>query len=140
VKAISLWQPWASLWISPAKLDETRHWPTLYRGPLAVHAAKTFVRDFGSSNPILEILEDKFGPHWSAELPVGALIGVVNLICCVPTDDLVVGADNRACGDFSPGRYAWRRASDFKVLSRPIPWRGRQRIFNVPDDLLATVA
>ena len=46
MKAISLWQPWASLCVLPGpngravKTIETRSWPTKYRGPLAVHAAK----------------------------------------------------------------------------------------------------
>jgi hypothetical protein len=41
IKAISLWQPWASLMALGLKRHETRHWPTAYRGPIAIHAAKT---------------------------------------------------------------------------------------------------
>lgn len=41
MKAISLWQPWASLVPAGAKPVETRSWSTSYRGPLAIHAAKT---------------------------------------------------------------------------------------------------
>lgn len=40
MKAISLWQPWASLVWAGVKTIETRHWSTNYRGPLAIHAAK----------------------------------------------------------------------------------------------------
>jgi hypothetical protein len=40
MKAISLWQPWASLWCSPRKIHETRHWPTNNRGWMLVHAAQ----------------------------------------------------------------------------------------------------
>jgi hypothetical protein len=40
VKAISLWQPWASFIASGAKRIETRSWATSYRGPIAIHAAK----------------------------------------------------------------------------------------------------
>ena len=43
MKAISLWQPWGSLWLSPAKRHETRHWQTRHRGKLLVHAAKKLV-------------------------------------------------------------------------------------------------
>lgn len=39
--ALSLWQPWASLIAHGAKTIETRGWATHYRGPLAIHAAKT---------------------------------------------------------------------------------------------------
>lgn len=41
MKAISLWQPWASLIAHGVKTIETRSWSTPYRGPLAIHAAKT---------------------------------------------------------------------------------------------------
>src|SRR3546814_21127441 len=45
VKAISLWQPWASAIALGHKSIETRHWPTKYRGELAIHAAKRFGPD-----------------------------------------------------------------------------------------------
>ena len=35
-----MWQPWASLIAIGAKQIETRHWPTKYRGPIAIHTAK----------------------------------------------------------------------------------------------------
>lgn len=39
MKALTLWQPWASLVALGAKRIETRSWSTTYRGPLAIHAA-----------------------------------------------------------------------------------------------------
>ncbi len=38
MKALSLWQPWASLIALGVKTIETRSWATNYRGPLAIHA------------------------------------------------------------------------------------------------------
>lgn len=45
MKAITIWQPWASLIALGAKQIyvkrfETRSWATSYRGPIAIHAAK----------------------------------------------------------------------------------------------------
>lgn len=40
MKALTLWQPWASLVALGVKTIETRSWSTSYRGPLAIHAAK----------------------------------------------------------------------------------------------------
>ena len=40
MKAITIWQPWASLIACGAKVYETRSWKTDYRGPIAIHAAK----------------------------------------------------------------------------------------------------
>ncbi len=39
MKALTLWQPWASLIAIGAKSIETRSWATPYRGRLAIHAA-----------------------------------------------------------------------------------------------------
>ena len=44
MRAISLWQPWASVVALGSKRIETRHWSTGHRGPLAIHAAKRRVR------------------------------------------------------------------------------------------------
>lgn len=41
MKAITIWQPWASLIALGVKTIETRSWSTDYRGPLAIHAAAT---------------------------------------------------------------------------------------------------
>lgn len=41
MKALTLWQPWASLVALGVKTVETRSWSTPYRGPLAIHAAAT---------------------------------------------------------------------------------------------------
>jgi|HubBroStandDraft_4_1064222.scaffolds.fasta_scaffold00027_25 hypothetical protein len=138
MKAISLWQPWASLWLSDAKVHETRHWPTSHRGWLAVHAAKRRIDDF-SGDRLDEICDGIWGNHWGLELPRGAIIGAVKIVACKPTVHELFGCtaandDDRECGDFSEGRYAWER-SDFHLLTEPIPYRGQQGMFAIPDDL-----
>lgn len=40
MKALTIWQPWASLIANGSKKIETRSWKTNYRGPIAIHAAK----------------------------------------------------------------------------------------------------
>lgn len=40
MKALTLYQPWASLVAIGAKRIETRSWNTKYRGPLAIHVSK----------------------------------------------------------------------------------------------------
>lgn len=140
IKAISLWQPWASLWLSPNKLHETRHWSTPHRGQLLVHAAKKFVKDVGSD--LQEVLEDEFGGHWSMDLPTGAIIGAVDLVDCIPTSKIVSRFDwsephriDNICGNFDDGRFGWRRSGYWKFRA-PIPYRGMQGLFNVPPDVV----
>lgn len=36
MKALTIWQPWASLIARGVKQYETRSWPTKYRGPIAM--------------------------------------------------------------------------------------------------------
>lgn len=138
MKAISLWQPWASLWLSPRKVHETRHWPTDHRGPLCVHAAKRLVTDCGEE--LDEICISEFGALWRRTLPRGALLGTVDLIDCLPTNArpmfMPMNGDDLACGDFSADRYGWRRDS-FSLFDKPIPYIGRQGFFQVPDAMLA---
>jgi hypothetical protein len=136
MKAISLWQPWASLWCSDAKVHETRHWATSHRGWLIVHAAKRKIDD--PSNRLDNICDSLWGHHWGLELPRGALVGMVNLVGCEPTENMPIGhqsTDDYECGDFARGRYAWRRAA-FRVFAEPIQYRGQQGMFEVPDNVL----
>src|SRR5260221_8842541 len=139
--SLSLWQPWASLWCSQRKVHETRSWRCSHRGCLLVHAAKHFEKDFPLDDPLRVILHDEFGGHWPLELPTGALIGMVNVVDCVPTEmlfgDAAANDDERVCGDFSAGRFAWKR-DEFRRFDRPVPYRGAQGIFNVRDDLIPT--
>lgn len=131
MKAISLWQPWASLWLSGRKVHETRCWSTSYRGPLYIHAAKKCVY-IHHEIPFLDILNDEFGGHWAMDLPTGAIIGEVDLVDCVPVESLGPGhrcSDDFFCGDFSAGRFAWR-CENPRPLDSPLPYVGRQRIFN----------
>lgn len=137
-RAVSLWQPWASLWLTDSKTIETRGWYTDVRGPVLVHAAKRIERDV---EPELEaICNREFGPHWRRELPLGALIGRVSLESCVATSALVerISTRERACGNYEAGRLGWVRARSVVEFVRPIPYRGRQGFFWVPDDVLSS--
>jgi activating signal cointegrator 1 len=73
LKAISMWQPWGSLWLSPNKPHETRHGQTRHRGRLLVHAAKKLVKDVDAELAV----ENEFGRRWQMDLPTGAIIGMV---------------------------------------------------------------
>jgi hypothetical protein len=122
MKALSLWQPWASLIAAGVKRHETRHWTTPYRGLLAIHAAKTL--DLAGAPEIL--CGAVFGLNW-ARLPLGA--------DAVRVQGDVTHADREA-GNFAMGRFAWR-IDNVRPLRTPIPAVGRQGLFNwtPPDNL-----
>lgn len=140
VKAISLHQPWATLLASGVKRYETRSWPTRHRGPLVIHAGKTW------NDEILH--ECLVGPLAAAlhaacvlgsELPLGAFVGVVEVVACKPTyGGIHESGAEWALGDWSPGRFAWD-CQNARRLERPIPARGYQRIWNITDEQLAQI-
>jgi len=45
MKALSIRQPWAWLIVNGQKDIENRSWPTRFRGPVLIHAAKGMTRD-----------------------------------------------------------------------------------------------
>ncbi len=148
MRCISLWQPWGSLWLSGVKIHETRHWHIQRQWKdwkpgdrIAVHASQRFIKDHDTE--FAGILRRQFGNNWFRELPTGALIGTIAVTACVGTDDIspsfypnmAACADDRECGDFYPGRFAWRGAAP-EIFTQPILYRGAQGIFNVDDAIL----
>ena len=122
MKAISLWQPWASYMADGQKLIETRHWPISYRGPLLIHAAKRM---------------DECSTSQRATLPFGALLCIVDLINCKRTEDLrdSISELEHSLGNYGDGRFGWITAN-VRCFQNPIPYRGAQGLFDVPDGLL----
>lgn len=161
MKCLSLWQPWASAVALGSKRIETRSWRTHYTGPLLIHAAKrrmigelihySCCTNWASALAALIPIDDD--KRWYDKLPFGAIVGVVDLFACRPTHDLRLGEINsprhqpgesspeyhnwseQELGDFGPDRFAWMLENP-KHLRKPIPFRGRQGLFNVPDSLL----
>jgi hypothetical protein len=64
---------------------------------------------------------------------------MVNVVDCQPTHavlgDAAASDDDLECGDFGPGRFAWKR-DQLRLFDQPISYRGRQGIFNVPDAVI----
>ena len=113
MKALSLWQPWAQLIVTGEKLVETRGWPTKIRGKIAIHAAKR--------KPDKTL-------HF-ADLPLGAVVGTVEIIDCLPIEALY-GSEydtplERSYGDWAQGRYGWILRNP-KRFDAPIPAAGHQ--------------
>lgn len=140
MRAISLWQPWASTVALGLKRFETRSWPTDYRGPLAIHAAKsTQGRDFFEMKLLMTGATrhafDRAGLYSWMTLPKGAIVAVCDLQICLPTPSAEsIPVIEAMLGDYSPGRFAWHLAN-VRWLKTPYGIAGHQGFFNVPDDL-----
>ena len=110
MKALTLWQPWASLVALGHKKVETRCWATRYRGPLAIHSALRRPDFLGQScsTPEFRELMRKLKIDMRT-LPLGCVLCTVKLVAIAPTgqvyDDL--SYQERVFGNYEEGRYAW---------------------------------
>ena len=151
MKAITIWQPWASLLACGGKRFETRSWATAYRGPIAIHAAKKDVIDALRMLPVPLALKMKevIGAEWK-DLPTGAVIATATLIGCHEIDrirEMRCAPQETGCwdcnrrgtwidasdqevsfGDWTPGRFAWEFA-DVKAIT-PVRVGGRQGLWD----------
>lgn len=125
MKALSLWQPWASLIADNRKRIETRSWrpPEFLVGQwLAIHATKRVEADFAREcGYALEVI------------PRGALVACAYLegwIRFNPQNTEHISDEEKKFGDFEEGRFGWL-FSEVRRLSQPIAVRGAQGIFDV---------
>ena len=118
MKAISLRQPWPWAIFNLGKDIENRRWPTKHRGPLLIHASKTW--DENGYN-FLTYRFDEFVPS-KEHHAFGAIIGQVNLIGCVDQSD-----SRWFFGDYG---FELEDPEEFK---KPILYRGQLGLFDVLD-------
>jgi activating signal cointegrator 1 len=142
MKALTLWQPWASLVAMGEKKVETRCWSTKYRGELAIHAAaKSPPKWLGASREFPEFrreLADVFcarerdlAARIDVMLPRGVVLCVVRLVDIQTTDEAAGFLCQRELifGNYEEGRYAWF----FEMVERfetPVPARGNRLLWN----------
>ena len=146
IKAITLWGPWAQLIPLDIKHYETRSWATKYRGPLAIHAAKKLVpikESFGLLTTEHIYIREQLRLSRYREypvLPTGAIVATCNLIDCIEIAAsfiLELSPIEKACGNYTLGRYAWI-LEDVSPLASPVPATGKQGLWNweMPEGVL----
>jgi hypothetical protein len=139
MKAISLWQPFASLIFAGVKTFETRSWkyPAKLRGQrIAIHATAKFTPPSMISPALDALCEEVFGPGYVHSLPRSAILGTALVSECHKTDDLYdayndvnhITSHNLVCGDWLSGRYAWA-LTDVEAFPMAIPARGNQMLW-----------
>lgn len=142
MKAITLWEPWASLAAHGYKRFETRSWLTRYRGPMVIQAAKRMPKlEELRPGPIREALK-AMGVVLVGDFPFGCSLAVVDVTAVLRTETVLaegtISGDELAFGDYGPQRYAWR-LENLRRLSQPIPLRGRQGLWTLGEQELAAV-
>lgn len=154
MKALVLYQPWATLMAIGVKRNETRVRPWIYDGDVAICAAK---QKLGDSVPDSYV---KALQHlWSYRsivggyasnikdlyysLPFGAVVCVVNKTGCHRTESVLMehlsnGFTELECGDYEPTRFYYP-TTNCRRLKTPVPVVGRQFVFDLPPDVEAKV-
>ncbi len=149
MKAVTLWEPWATLILIGAKRVETRSWATSYRGPIAIHAAARFkeeCRALAIQEPFAGVLMEGLGLCHISEIAPrlaahrGHIIAVAEIYDVLPTyapehpplaraDRWMDGLtpQERAFGNYEPRRYGWL-LKDVRPID-PVPVRGRQLLW-----------
>ena len=124
VRVLSIQQPWAWAVVHGPKRVENRTWGTDYRGPLLIHAGRSRERlgDYGTGEPA------------EKRLTFGAVIGVCELVDCVPYDEL---PGKLRTSRFAEGPWCWVLA-DVRPLD-PIPMKGKMGLFEPPPDVVELV-
>jgi activating signal cointegrator 1 len=141
MKALTLWQPWASLVALGAKRVETRCWDTNYRGKLAIHAAATIPPKFLGASRYQEKFEMEIAEALNVRrdrvssainsLPRGVVVCVVNLMA-VNTVEYVrhdLGPRELTFGNYEDGRYAWFLEL-VETFDPPIPAKGNRKLWD----------
>lgn len=153
MKAISLYQPWASAIAVGLKSIETRSWPapkSIIGHPLAIHAAKRntaaelswWIENVRHNGEFSSAFARR-GYREFDDLPRGAIVAIATLAAVISTNDnpKIRGSEavhlgvpcpldsDETWGNFSPDRFAWFLA-DIVPLKTPVPCIGRQGLFD----------
>ena len=131
MKALTLWQPWATFVAHGLKTVETRSWDTRYRGWLAIHAA--------AQMPAVIVKACRGGRFagWLEKLgytvetlPRGVVVCKADLITTFQTTaECTVSSFEYQFGDYTPGRFGWA----FGVIVRyvePVKARGQMGLWD----------
>lgn len=155
MKALTVWQPYASLTAYGVKHFETRGWQTPYRGPIAIHAARripewewtgaahrsvveAWARAGCDAVPHILAVEHGAVNVTLSMLPLGAVVAVAELADIRAADPAGVSDIEALVGSWTLARFAWR-LENVRRLPTPVPVVGRQRLFDIEGDALAAV-
>ena len=146
IKAITLWEPWATLMAQPLerlghppKRIETRSWRTKYRGYLAIHASKRWKEDQRQScyrQPMAGILHELGIVDINQDFNFGCILAIGRVTAIASTGSAKkrlhemdeAGRLELAFGNYQPNRWAWF-IGDVMPLPKPVYAKGAQGLW-----------
>jgi hypothetical protein len=159
VKALTIYQPWATLIIEGAKPYEFRHWsfadrfPSLVGQRIAIHASARTVKpdevrdivarieeghsalDSTKARPLLDKIAAAHSSRLASMLPLSAVLGTA--ILHKPRKPLEIFRGKVNDSDrIDHSVWAWP-LTDIVRFDVPVPYRGAQGFWNFPEALAA---
>lgn len=153
MRALTVYQPHAMMLAIGLRTIETRGWPTPYRGPILIHAAKRWNSNIAEDCRVagnqlrrqydtLKLTESQMQLTESqmqlADTPWGetrgCVLAVATISDCIPIPEPCGTEFDRSWGGFGPGRYGFV-LTDLKTLSKPVAAVGEQQLWR-PDEAL----
>jgi hypothetical protein len=148
MRALTLWQPWASAIAHLDKRVENRTWrpPQWTIGEtIAIHAGKSLDRE-----ALEDLAHDGELEQLGDPIPRGAIVATAQVVGWVRDDGRLLDrrpvrwdgiSEDRAAelvaGRWWAGPFGW--VLDDVVSIEPVPCRGRQGLWTVPEELLPTL-
>lgn len=131
MKALSVKNPWAWAIIHGGKDVENRTWTTTYRGPILIHASKSWA-DGAAHNLMVQRALERVGrdiayPTYEAR---GVILGQVELVDCVEDSESLWA---------EKGAWHWVLQNPRPLLT-PIPVKGSLGLWDYPVGPLGLVA
>lgn len=130
MKAISLMQPWPWLILHAGKDIENRQWTTSYRGPIALHASRTFDKQATRDGQVW--LPERYRPQNGATMPtspyqydIGGIVGIA----------MLTGVVTHSSSRWFSGPYGFLLRDVHAVPF--VACNGKPGLFDVPDKLLS---
>lgn len=136
---VSVRQPWADLLAAGIKPIENRTWPCKYRGPLLIHAGKTWGRDEEAAYAeLMAIAIDMRDVRRQTILMrsrdrLGGLVGICTMRRCIHEDAWYErgGLYYDGWHQWFTGPFGWV-VTGARLFPTVVPYLGQQGIFSVP--------
>ncbi|MET0415801.1 MAG: hypothetical protein ABW022_07250 [Actinoplanes sp.] len=141
MRAITVRQPWAHAVAVGAKTVENRSQNTVYRGEIAIHAARTVDTPAVHDSRIMKV----FGAAAGLVEPLGAIIAVAELVDCHRAAQPGFPADGTCCSPWGNRVHNERPAfhlmlAHVRRLAEPVSCRGYLHVgWAVPESVAAEV-
>lgn len=137
MKAVTMWEPWASLFAEGHRKIDTRSWYTHFRGPLVIHAALRTPELHTLSWVTGEFMRKAMELLGETSTHPGMALCTVRLVNIVPVEEIREGLSEQELllGNYSSGRHAWI-FEDLRKFKKPFRVKGNHVLWELDDAII----